>query len=153
MIELTEKELRLVDPASMSPGLRKAYDDYVKYRFIGVAPAQAAKLCNIPFEEIQSWIHTAEADPYVRVELAKRIGDIDISKAWNAKKSIWTLLTMLDDPYTKCTTRLNAIKELNVLAGITFVDEKGNTRARKLEDFYKEEGHGVSGDGKQQEQG
>ncbi|XAO36781.1 hypothetical protein WP1_142 [Pseudomonas phage WP1] len=50
------------------------------------------------------------------------------------------LLQVVRDPTVKDSSRLPAIKELNVLAEITFVDEPGRTRVgRGLAGFYASE--------------
>ncbi|WP_217478297.1 hypothetical protein, partial [Staphylococcus aureus] len=59
---------------------------------------------------------------------------------WNPKTALHELLQMVRDPTVKDSSRLSAIKELNVLAEITFVDESGKTRVgRGLADFYASE--------------
>lgn len=146
MFELTQEEMRRADPANIDPLDKQVMDSYAHHRFMGRIPADAAKAalneCNVKMDpsDLTSW---AELHPYVRLEIAKKINNIEIGKMWNNKVSIWHLVQLVnDDRWTKCTTRLGAIKELNVLADVTFIDEKGRTRARKLGDFYAEQASG-----------
>jgi hypothetical protein len=61
-------------------------------------------------------------------------------KLWNPGMSAHSLVSLVKSDETKDNVRLSAIKELNVIFGITVVDENGRTRAiRKLDDFYREE--------------
>ncbi|WVW37794.1 hypothetical protein Gekk315_00082 [Aeromonas phage Gekk3-15] len=132
----TDEELRYADPHSLSDAFRDQLSAYTKLRFIGLSGPQAAMQVGVEMNESGPWSTKADADPFVRLELSKLIAGIDIGKAWNAKTSMWRLITVIEDPYTKCSTKMAAIKELNVLSGVTFIDSKGNTRAGSLADFY-----------------
>jgi hypothetical protein len=71
-------------------------------------------------------------------EFEKRLAAKTAHELWPANTAINRLLQRIEDPAEKGAVRVMAIKELNVLTGVTVIDEKGNTRAgRSLEDFYK----------------
>lgn len=82
-------------------------------------------------------IELTEHNPYVRERFAKRIREVKVSEVWNDKIAVNELLSMARNPFAKDSTRLNAMRELNVLIGITVIDENGKTKAgRNLNDFY-----------------
>lgn len=123
-----------------------AFDAYVELVLIGHHPTVAIKRA---FGEeyggdqyTQERINAIERNPYFAERFKKRLAKVTIPELWDAKVSIRELLQMVRSPFVKDSTRLNAVKELNVLAEITFVDEQGRTRARPkgLDDFYRDEG-------------
>ena len=88
-----------------------------------------------------------ERTPWFLKAFDDQLNSIDVKKLWSPKKSAHHLLTLVHDIFAKDSVRLNAIKELNVLAGITIVDESGKTRAgRSLADFYAQNGTGKTPD-------
>ncbi|MCX4170692.1 MULTISPECIES: hypothetical protein [Paraburkholderia] len=81
----------------------------------------------------------AECNPYVKDRLDVALAEKKASALWNTNKSINRMLKIVENPREKGQTKIAAMKELNVLVGITVVDENGQTRAgRSLEDFYAE---------------
>lgn len=88
-------------------------------------------------------------DVYQRKFDAK-LASISMTELWRARKAVNRLLELAESPYEKANVRLGAMKELNVIFGITEVDEKGNTKkGMSLDDFYKV--HGQRRDLPQQE--
>lgn len=86
-------------------------------------------------------IEEIEHNPWVRSEIARRLAQVKQSELWNERVAIHELLSIARDVYAKDSTRLNAVKELNVLYGITITDEKGVTRrGMNLDEFYKTHG-------------
>jgi hypothetical protein len=82
-----------------------------------------------------------ESNPYYMDRFERRLKEIHMDELWSAKTSVHEMLSILRSPYTKDSTQLAAAKELNVVFGITIVDENGKTRAgRSLADFYKNVG-------------
>lgn len=78
-----------------------------------------------------------ESTEYFKNQFAKRLEEVKIHELWDTKKSLHELLNLVRGDYIKDATRLAAAKELNVLVGITIVDENGKTKAgRSLADFY-----------------
>lgn len=83
-------------------------------------------------------IDAIESTGYYQTKFREVLEATKLSELWNEKKAMHDLLSLVRDPLVKCSTQLAAAKELNVLAGITFVDKSGNTRAgRSLNDFYQ----------------
>lgn len=119
----------------------KEYDAYIKARLLGM-PASIA-LRRIFGEDFfdtytQARIYAIESTEYYSEGFAELLHAMPISKLWNEKKAIHELLCRVNDVFDKGSTRLNAIRELNVLIGITIVDENGRTRkGSSLGDFYK----------------
>lgn len=84
-------------------------------------------------------VNYVEFNPYVTGKLRDRIAQVKASELWNTNIALHEILALARDPVAKDATRLNAMKELNVLVGITVVDENGKTKAgRSLEDFYRD---------------
>ncbi len=70
----------------------------------------------------------------------KALGAINYDKMWNPKMAAQEILAIARNPYIKSSTRLAAIKELNVLFGIIITDPAGNSRAAgHFSEFYKDE--------------
>ena len=120
---------------------KKYFDAYVEYRVRGYHPHVAFRRVfgedymdsNSPMR-----IEMAEHNPYFRSNFKRRLSEVKIEELWETKTSVHELLSMVRNPFAKDTTRLGAMKELNVLVGITVVDESGRTRAgRSLADFYQ----------------
>ncbi|WP_456282499.1 hypothetical protein M1D55_14935 [Cupriavidus sp. JZ107] len=87
-------------------------------------------------------IQEIEHNPWVRESLKRRLHEAKNSGLWNEKIATWELLAILRDPAAKHSTRIAAVKELNILHSITIVDEKGNTgRGMSLDEFYRWQGH------------
>ena len=60
-----------------------------------------------------------------------------IKELWNEKLAVHRLLTIAHNPFEKGSTQVSAVKELNVLTGITIIDEAGKTRkGGSMDDFY-----------------
>lgn len=82
-----------------------------------------------------------ESTDYFNTHFDKALESIDVSKMWNPKRALNELLCVVRGPYVKDATKLNAIKELNIMVGIVIVDEHGKTKAgRSLDDFYTAQG-------------
>lgn len=118
--------------------------EYITYRLHGYAPYVAFRRVfgqdelatngHIKVEEI-------EHNPYVRIKLAQLVKATNVSTLWDSKIAVNELLNMARNPFFKENVRLGAIKELNVLTGVTVVDEKGLTRrGMSLQDYYQANG-------------
>lgn len=115
----------------------EAFDMYVEYRVKG-HHAQTSFI-KVFGEDTRSHLicEYIEHNPYYQRKFKQRLKDIKIEELWDAKMAVNELLATIKNPYFKDSTRLNAIKELNILIGITVVDENGKTKAgRSLADFY-----------------
>lgn len=67
-----------------------------------------------------------------------RLDELDLKSLWSEKKSVISLLKIVNDPFEKATPKLNAIRELNMLYNLTMIDDKGNTRKSDWNDFYNQ---------------
>lgn len=65
-----------------------------------------------------------------------------MSEMWNDRISVQRLLEMANNPFDRSgASTMKAIQELNVLIGITIVDENGKTRkGGSMADFYRSVG-------------
>lgn len=126
---------------------------YVRMRVNGV---QGIKAMRRVFGEeyydsnISSRVHSLESTKYFIDEFNNQLAAIKVTEMWHEKLAVHKLLCIVNDELDKGSTRLKAIQELNVLVGITIVDENGKTRkGSKVGDFYEsigtEEKRGQSG--------
>jgi hypothetical protein len=126
----------------------KAFADYVELRLHGVHSHTAFRRIFpatwINRNEGTAWMALAVAvdyNPWVTARLRDRIAETEAKDLWNPKIAVHELVSLTRDPFAKDTSRLGAMKELNVLLNITIVDENGKTRAgRRFEDFYAANG-------------
>lgn len=127
------------------------YDRYIEYRIHGYTPRTSFMRTFGPehWRDAQvgsvSRVESIEATAYYQSKFESRLKEITVDKLWHTKLSIHELLTSVRDPLGSSNARLNAIKELNVLVGITVIDENGKTKAgRNLSDFYKDVEQGAA---------
>ncbi len=123
----------------------EAFLDYVEYRVQGVFSSIAFR--SVFGEENSNDTHghkrviALEHTRLYRNTFKARLDSSKIGELWNTKTSIHELLSLVRNPFAKDAVRLQAQKELNILVGITVVDENGKTKAgASLNDFYKAEG-------------
>ena len=118
------------------------FDKYVAMRVHGYDPKQAflSVFGAKHFGESQHGyrrIDAIESTQYYTQTFAEKLKQEPVAELWCAKKAIHTLLANVRSPFVRDSTRLAALKELNVLVGIVVVDENGKTKAgRNLSDFY-----------------
>ncbi len=116
------------------------FDAYVEYRVRGYHSHVAFR--RVFGEEYMDntshiRIELTEHNAYVRAKFKERLAAIKVEELWDTKTSLNELLSMARNPFAKDSTRLNAMKELNIMVGIVVVDENGKTKAgRNLSDFY-----------------
>jgi hypothetical protein len=132
-----EKMFRSPEFAEANLDIFKAY---VTARVNGHMPSVAFRRAFGPgyrSEDTYKFAEQVEHNPWFAEAFATALAAMPMDKLWNNKIAINALRQLTLDAYTKCSTKLAAMKELNVLANITFVDETGRTRAnRNLNDFY-----------------
>lgn len=117
------------------------FDKYVKLRVHGIHSMTAFR--NVfPIDWMDnsngpSRVNNVEFNPYVISKLRDALAVINPAELWNPKISVHEMLSLARDPYAKDSSRLGAMKELNILLDITVVDENGKTKkGRSLDDFY-----------------
>jgi len=117
------------------------FDAYVEYRVRGYhAHVAFRRVFGEDYMDSVSHIRIemTEHNPYFKEHFERRLKEIKVEALWDTKTSLHELLSMARNPFAKDSTRLNAMKELNILVGIVVVDENGKTKAgRSLDDFYK----------------
>ena len=120
------------------------FDRYIEFRLHGVAYAIAfrksfpAHYC-VDYQRMRQYADAVEYNLYTIKRLRERISEIDPSTLWNAKIAMHEMLSIIRDPDAQSNTRLRAIEGVNILSGITFIDDKGKTRkGASLADFYRD---------------
>lgn len=87
--------------------------------------------------KIGSRVNHLESTEYFKAKFDERLREISMDKLWNDKLAVHKMLLIVNDDLEKGSTRLKAIQELNILIGITIVDENGKTRkGSSMADFY-----------------
>lgn len=126
----------------------EVFDAYVELRLHGIHSTSAFRQAFSECDGITSRsadnfffdrVNAVEYNPYVTGRLRDRLAVVKPQELWNTNIAINEILSLARDPMSKCSTRLNAMKELNVLIGIVVIDENGKTKAgRSLDDFYRD---------------
>lgn len=118
--------------------------DYADYRVMGWNPERAfIRVFGTDYGDMHLFarIEALEHNLVYRQVFAKRFGATPLSRMFSVKHAIWHWLSLLNNPFVKETVRAKAIDSLQVIYGITVVDEAGNTKVtRSLDDFYRDEG-------------
>lgn len=120
---------------------KKHFSDFADARIEGYSRVVSLRMCfgsQFVFgNETAAYCYAIEANAFYKHEYEKKVKGLDLKKAWNPNVSMVALKQLIRDEFVKDNVRMAAIKEANVLADVTFVDEKGNTRARRgIDDFY-----------------
>ena len=122
---------------------RALVSDYLDLRILGVEPERAFLRCfgtDYYDQFITQRIEALEHNPAYRVEFAKRFGAQSVDQMFNLKVAVYEWLQLINSKATRDSSKVAALKELQVLYGMTVIDANGNTRAGKvLADFYLEQ--------------
>lgn len=119
---------------------REAFDAFVDYLIDGVHEQVA--FLQLFGEDQQSHVKCSLMvhNPYVKRERKRKKEEAKPEEQWSIMDAIEQLKGFVKHPYFKDSTRLAALKELNVLTGHTEVDDAGRTRkVPTLNDLYPEE--------------
>lgn len=125
------------------------YEKYIKYKVSGWSEVKAFGYAfKLPFDTqtIQRITHLESTERFQQ-EFERQMEAMDPNRLWNRNVAVHSLVRLINDPEGRDSTKLAAMKELNIMFNITIVDENGKTRAgSSLEDFYKGmEQRGVDG--------
>ena len=115
-----------------------------KYIFLRVAGRSSRAALRVAFGEdyanhlnAQSYIDHIECTMYYMRAFKQALVATPIDQLWNKKIAIHRLLSLTEDPMVKENICAMALKELNILLGIT-VEENDKLKPRRtLADFYK----------------
>lgn len=117
-----------------------AVAEYAGYRALGVNAERAfLRTFGTDYADphLTSRIEALEHNVIYRRAFLEAFSKVKVGEMWDVKMAAWEYLQLVNNPFVKDSTRLSAIKELNVLFGITVVDDTGRTRAgRGLKEFY-----------------
>ena len=111
-------------------------DKYVKLRILGHPPFMAAAGAEVPIEISEEYARLAELNDDFISMFKSGLDGLEDSCGWSRKVSIIRLMETVNDPYAKRSDKTNAIKELNMLVGITAIDDNGRTVIPSLKDFF-----------------
>ena len=112
---------------------------YINLRLQGHPPFMAALGAEVPEHIADEYSRLAEVnDTYIEL-FAQRLALLNEECGWSRKMAILRLQETVNDPYAKRADKTNAIKELNMLVGITAIDDKGRTVIPTLKDFFSEQ--------------
>lgn len=120
------------------------FDDFIELRIKGV-DKEVAIITAFEMIKYGARLHNvnelsvaAESNPYFRKRFEPRLKDKNPNDLWDGNKALHALLKLVQSESVRDSTRLNAIKELNILLGITELDEKGQTKLidKSLAEFY-----------------
>jgi hypothetical protein len=88
-------------------------------------------------EQMYARIDNLECSSLYMQTFADMLKTIPINKLLNAKRAVHAYLDLAFNPNTRDASRVAALKEATVLAGITVIDEDGRTRlGNGMADFY-----------------
>lgn len=121
------------------------FDEYIEQRVHGVSSHVAFRIAFgeefVKDNNTTARIYSVEKNPYYKTHFKSRLQGTKVDDLWNPKIAVNHLLSVAVDKFEKGSTRLAAMKELNILANIVIIDENGKTKAgRTLADFYAQEG-------------
>lgn len=120
----------------------KLVSDYADYRVIGWNAERAfTRVFGTDYADLHLYarIEALEHNLVYRKVFAQKFGVVKLEEMYGPKLAVYELVSLMNNPFTKCSTKLSAMKELNVLFGITVIDESGRTRAgRSLKEFYED---------------
>ena len=125
----------------------EGFDEYIGFRIAGHSPSVAfCRAFRVPQEHNANNYTIAcaiEANPYIRRGIESALEKMDAKKVWTSSRAVWELMQLVVNQMNRESTRLAAIKELNVLAGITIIDPNGKTKIPTLQDFYASQASGT----------
>jgi len=120
-----------------------AVTDYARYRASGLDPERSfVRTFGTAYADIwlSQRVEAMEHNPVFREVFAREFAAMDPKSLWSVKQSIHELVSLMNHPFTRCSTKLAALRELNVLFNITMIDEAGRTvKGKALSDFYSEQ--------------
>ena len=112
---------------------------YVDLRLLGHPPFMAALGAEVPESMSDEYSRLAEVNEDFIALFTSRLVTLEESCGWSRKMAILRLQETVNDPYAKRADKTNAIKELNMLTGVTAIDDKGRTVIPTLKDFFSEQ--------------
>lgn len=116
--------------------------DYADYRVVGWNAERAfTRVFGTDYADLHLYarIEALEHNLVYRKVFAEKFAAVKMEQMYGPKLAVYELVSLVNNPFTKCSTKLAAMKELNVLYGITAIDDAGRTvKGKSLNDFYDE---------------
>ena len=117
------------------------FDKYINFVAKGVSDIVALRVVfgeDYMTDQVRQYIFALQRNPYYQKHFESVLLGIKVEDMWNQKFALHHLLRIVKDENAKETAKIMAIKELDILCGITTVDELGNTKiGRSMGDFYR----------------
>lgn len=88
-------------------------------------------------EQMRLYISRLNANPMTVRLLGEALKSAKVGDMWTLSQSVYHFKRIAIDETERANNRIAAMKELNTLMGITYTDEKGNTRRNTMGDFYE----------------
>lgn len=114
------------------------FDAYIEYRVRGYHMSTAFNRVFGEHNKAHLCCEYLEHNDYYHWKFKQRLNEVKASDLWDEKIAIHELLSTVRNPFFKDSTRLQAMKELNILTNIVIVDENGKTKSRTLAELYGE---------------
>ncbi len=94
-----------------------------------------------------AYIDLIETSDTYLTGIANAVAEMKDEQLWSPETAARVLYSIATDETAKRGERIAAAKELNVMYGITIVDDKGNTRAgvMSVEDLFRLKSQGAAG--------
>lgn len=116
---------------------------YLDMRVMGAERSSAFLQCfgtDYYDQHLNNRIEALEGNEHFQIEFAKRLKDKPFDAIFDLKRAVHSWISIIASPDTRDSSRVSALKELQVLYGMTVIDENGNTKAGKsLQDFYRDQ--------------
>lgn len=111
-------------PNHLPDDLRHLYDRYIDHTMRGCTFFDAALRVGIPKESASLWVSRAEDDRYVIAKRAFLMGAFNPRNVWTPAEATLSLLRIANSETERGSTRIAAMKELNVMMGYVTLPEE-----------------------------
>ena len=145
----------LVTPAEIrTPTFARQYQhlviDYARCRLEGIEAERAFQRAfgtDYQDQYLARRVEALEHSDVYRSIYGALLAERELADIFDVKKAIMQWMQIIGSSTARDTSKVAAIKELQVLYGLTVIDANGNTRAGKsLADFYREQVKPLTGE-------
>jgi hypothetical protein len=92
----------------------------------------------VDYQETHNSIQNLEASDTYNDIFEAKLKAAPVDTLLSERKALHGYLDIFHNPMLKESVRVAALKEACVIAGVTVIDDKGNTKRRGLGDYYRE---------------
>lgn len=141
-LEDAQENPRIMASDRFSLIFAEEYQMYARLKLSGMLPSIAFRRVFPDYLSVDNHatarIYALESSDLFNEYYKNILMNTPIRELWNERLAVHRLLTIAQNPFEKGSTQVNAVKELNVLVGITIIDEGGKSRrGASMEDFYR----------------